>query len=440
MRMIASSSKVWCLPGFLLLLWQGQECHAQVMRVGDTLELAQILGRQYPVASGSDTTCTCFSRAMLDSILSYDPPVLWWSDVPGCKLKPFHEMYEFVVRFAGAPEHDFNFCAQAGMVDSIPFASADLYNNRTGRLEFRCGGPTTQALAEPCTRILREFIAELRLKIPEGDHCGQLGALPKGFILTRPPPFWMTVEFLLPMSVLVFLIGFAFAMVLRRSQIERKNRILQEQAHIIEKQRSIEAERTRISAELHDELGSGLTSIRYLSDRGIRDTKDASASQLYKKISGHSQKIIETMGEIVWAMNTRFDHTPYLTSYLRHFASSFADEHELTLQFVEGEGADSNGRIIQGITRRNVFFVFKEILHNIAKHSDCHGMVITVTAVDRYVLRITEIGGKGFDPGAAIHLGNGMFNISKRMEEVKGEFSYSVTSQGVDFLLSVPID
>ena len=438
--MVASCSKVWYLYGFLLLFLQGRESRAQSLGGVDTLALARLFGKQFPVDSDVDTFCTCFSRAMLDTILSYDPPVLWWSDVPGCKLKPYHEMYEFVVRFAGAPDHDFNFCAQAGMVDSMPFASVDLFNNNTGRLEFHCGGPTTEALAAPCTRILRAFIAELRIKRLEADYCGQQGSIPKGFVITRPPPFWMTMEFLLPMTVLVFLIGFAFALVLRRSQIERKNRILQEQAHIIEKQRSIEAERNRISSELHDELGSGLTSIRYLSDRGIRDCKDSGDSQLYKQILGHSQKIIETMGEIVWAMNTRFDHAPYLTSYIRHFASTFAEEHELTLQFMEGEGADSNGRVIPGIIRRNVFFVFKEILHNISKPSGCHGVVITVTAGERYSLRITEKGGKGFEPVGAMHLGNGLFNIRKRMEEVNGEFNYTITPQGVDFMLSVPIN
>lgn len=388
----------------------------------------------------SEENCPCFSKSMLDSILTFSYGTMWWSDVPGCKLAPHHELYEFVVRNAGLPDFDFNFSAQAGFVDGQPFAGSDLFNHQTGLFEFRCGGTTTRAISEPCTKILSTFITQLRQSRPKADYCGQQGAIPSGFVITRPPPFWMTWKFIVPLSLLVFGIGFAFAIVIRRAQIERKNLMLKEQAHIIERQRDLEVERNRIAAEMHDELGSGLTSIHYWSDKGLRESKSVETTRLYEQITERSQQVMDAMREIIWAMNTRFDHTPYLTAYLHHFASKFAAEHDLNFKFEELGKSPLDGAFISGEVRRNLFYVFKEILCNIVKHSGCTSIMVKIEVTHHYCIWISELNGIGFDPEICLSKGNGIYNIRQRINAIRGEVRYTTTSHGTDIAINVPLN
>lgn len=388
----------------------------------------------------SEENCPCFSKSLLDSILTFSSVAMWWSDVPGCKLTPYHEMYEFVVRRAGLPDYDFNFSAQAGFVDGQPFAGSDLFNHKTGLFEFRCGGTTTRAISESCTKILSTFIKQLRQSKPKADYCGQQGTIPSGFVITRPPPFWMRWEFIVPITILVFGIGFAFAIVIRRGQLERKNYMLKEQAHIIERQRDLEVERNRIATEMHDELGSGLTSIHYWSEKGLRESKIEETNRLYQQIKERSQQIMDSMREIIWAMNTRFDHTQYLTAYLHHFASKFAAEHDLNLKFEELGKSLPEGAFISGEIRRNLFFVFKEILCNIVKHSGCTSIIVTIEVTQHYCILISEMNGIGFDPEICLSKGNGIYNINQRIKAIQGDVKYATTSHGTDIAISVPLN
>ena len=101
-------------------------------------------------------------------------------------------------------------------------------------------------------------------------------------------PFWMTWWFI----TLCILHGVAIIYLVIRAyyqrKLERNNQLLREQALIIEKQKAIEHERNRIASEMHDDLGSGLTTIRYLSDRALRQAKDVEESNQIKRIAEHS--------------------------------------------------------------------------------------------------------------------------------------------------------
>jgi signal transduction histidine kinase len=325
-------------------------------------------------------------------------------------------------------------------VDGQPFAGADLFNNKKGLYEFRCGGTTNQAISESCTKILSAFITQLRQSKPKADYCGQQGSIPSGFVITRPPPFWMRWEFIVPITIFVFGIGFAFAIVIRRGQIERKNYKLKEQAHIIERQRDLEIERNRIANELHDELGSGLTSIQYWSEKGIHESKSVETTRLCQQINERSQQVMDAMREIIWAMNTRFDQTPYLTAYLHHFAAKFADEHDLKLKFQELGKYPPHGVFISGEVRRNLFYIFKEILCNIVKHSSCTSIILTIEVTKQYYIWISEEDGIGFDPETCLSKGNGIYNIRQRINAIHGEVKYTNTTHGTDIVISVPLN
>lgn len=83
--------------------------------------------------------------------------------------------------------------------------------------------------------------------------------------------------FIMPVLLAVLLIWFFISYQRKKLQNEtdQKDALLREQTLIIESHRSLELERTRIASEMHDDLGSGLTTIRYLSDRALKQAKDA---------------------------------------------------------------------------------------------------------------------------------------------------------------------
>ncbi|MBK8111958.1 MAG: hypothetical protein IPK46_17360 [Saprospiraceae bacterium] len=116
-------------------------------------------------------------------------------------------------------------------------------------------------------------------------------------------------SFVMPLILSAILIWFFLAYQKKKHQAENaaKDAQLREQALIIEKQNALENERNRISAEMHDDLGSGLTRIRYLSDKALVHASETEKEEI-TKISAYANDLVRNMGEIIWAMNSRFDN------------------------------------------------------------------------------------------------------------------------------------
>ncbi|HEY3384877.1 MAG TPA: histidine kinase, partial [Saprospiraceae bacterium] len=221
-------------------------------------------------------------------------------------------------------------------------------------------------------------------------------------------------------------------------KLEKKNQLLREQTLIIEKQQAIEHERTRIASEMHDDLGSGLTTIRYLSDKALTQAKDAEEAIQIKKIADHSNALVRNMSEIIWAMNARFDNADSLTSYLRRYASEYLDSYKITLTFIASDEA-LDQIPLSGERRRNIFLVFKETLHNTIKYSGANAVQVNITTGDNFIVHITEVAGKGFDPDVTIEKGNGIYNSRKRMTAIGGDMRYERTPEAMHIILSVPL-
>jgi len=223
-----------------------------------------------------------------------------------------------------------------------------------------------------------------------------------------------------------------------QNEVEKKDALLREQALIIEKQLAVEHERTRIASEMHDDLGSGLTTIRYLSDKALRQAKDAEEAGQIKRIADHSNALVRNMSEIIWAMNSRFDNTENLIGYLRRYASEFLDEHQIPLRFEAAENPETLS--IGGEKRRNIYLVFKEFLHNTVKYSKAKSVFILVRTDKDFVISISEIGGIGFDPEISSEKGNGLFNCRKRMKSIDGHLSFEKTGTAMNIIISVPLN
>ena len=243
-------------------------------------------------------------------------------------------------------------------------------------------------------------------------------------------------SFVMPILLGGILVWFIVTYQRRKYQheTERKDALLREQALRIEKQDAVEQERTRIAAEMHDDLGAGLTTIRFLSDKAVRQAANPDDASEIRRIADHSRSLVRNMSEIIWAMNARYDSTENLTGYLRRYAVEYLEEHGIDLSF--RADVASGDLPISGEKRRNLFLVYKEALHNAVKYSGAGRLAIEVAASDRYTVRITEKGGKGFDPALAAEAGNGLYNMRKRMTAIGGEIDFQRTPDGMDITIS----
>jgi len=255
--------------------------------------------------------------------------------------------------------------------------------------------------------------------------------------ITVIPPFWMRWWFIASVVLGAVLLFYFLIRSYYRRKLEKKNQLLREQSLIIDKHQAVESERTRIASEMHDDLGSGLTTIRYLSDKALKQAKDAEEAVQIKKIADHSNTLVRNMSEIIWAMNSRFDNTENLTGYLRRYASEYLEERNIAHEFIND--TLSTNSTIGGEKRRNIFLVFKEILHNSVKYSGADKIRIVIEANGVFRISISEIDGKGFDPESVLEKGNGLYNCRKRMNVIGGSISFARTEHAMDINISAPL-
>lgn len=230
---------------------------------------------------------------------------------------------------------------------------------------------------------------------------------------------------MIPLFLSALLIWFFLSYQKRKAQYEneKKDAQLREQELIIQNQKAIENERNRIAGEMHDELGSGLTIIQYLSDGVIARSSDDSIKDDINKIANYSTVLVSNMSEIIWAMNSRYDNLEGLVGYLRRYIVEYLEDHKMDFSFqIVGIEAEE---VISGEKRRNIYLVVKEVLHNSIKYSKANKINISIHYDGILTIRIEEVNGIGFDPIANKNNGNGLFNVEKRMTQINGYLAYS---------------
>jgi|GEM_PF-998691 signal transduction histidine kinase/ligand-binding sensor domain-containing protein len=225
------------------------------------------------------------------------------------------------------------------------------------------------------------------------------------------PPYWRTIPFRLAV-VLASLLAVFLSI---RAYIRFR---LRSQRAAFEREKAVEQERSRISSELHDDIGGGLTAIRLMSEMVKESSQDEKNKVYIGKISASSNELVQKMNEIVWALNLNHDNLQSLVSYTREFAVSYLDDF----------GIDAIVRIpehipgipVAGSNRRDVFLLIKETLNNIVKHAHAKHVWIEFRIGDALCMVIRD-DGRGFNPGRVRNGANGLVNMQKRVKKLKGK-------------------
>jgi signal transduction histidine kinase len=237
-----------------------------------------------------------------------------------------------------------------------------------------------------------------------------------------------------------FLMGLAYK---NRRQIieqtrEKEKLKLENERKEFEKQMAVMAahqeERDRISADMHDELGSGMTTIRLMSEIAKNKMKGNTPAEI-DKISQSANDVLNKMNAIIWSMNSGNDTLDNLVSYIRSYSLEYFEGTEIqcrvnTPSFIPP-------KVLQGDKRRNIFLCVKESLNNVLKHSRATEVTITISVNGSLLIRISD-NGIGIDMNNLRQFGNGLKNISRRMETIGGSFEIR-NNNGVTTLLHYPL-
>jgi ligand-binding sensor domain-containing protein/signal transduction histidine kinase len=175
----------------------------------------------------------------------------------------------------------------------------------------------------------------------------------------------------------------------------------------------LERVRARISADLHDDMGASLSEIAVLSEVARARLCEAhpAAARPIDEITTISRELMDSMGDMVWVINPRYDHLNDLVARVRRFAGDILGSREIALQF---HGPDAGeDPLLSAEVRRHFLLIAKEAVNNIARHSGATEARIDFELRTRCLkLRVTD-NGHGFD-GAACRQGNGLANIRRR--------------------------
>ncbi len=257
---------------------------------------------------------------------------------------------------------------------SFTVAATSFIDERSIKYSYLLEGSGNETWSEPSNNSTFNFInlspgdytLKMRSEFPEAMYPLQT----INYSFTISPPWWHTWWFFIGVSLAILGILFLGLRFYYRRKLEREK-------IISERQQAIEKERTRIATDMHDDLGAGLSRIKFLSETiGIKKQKHLPIEEDISKIREYSHEMIDKMGEIVWALNEKNDSLSDLLSYTRSYTVEYLSQSGIRCSIDSPEVFPAT--FVSGEFRRNIFLSVKEILHNIVKHAQANHVNITI--------------------------------------------------------------
>ena len=241
-------------------------------------------------------------------------------------------------------------------------------------------------------------------------------------------PFWYQTWWF---RLLVLLISLTLVFfIVRLIYISR----LRKQRAVLEKQLAVQFERQRISSEMHDDIGAGLSGIKLLTEMTKGKVKDDATGAEIEKIYQSVGDISAKMKEVIWSLNTDNDQLSSLISYIQRQARLWLENYPCQLTItIPDEIPDLE---LSGESRRNIFLAIKEAVHNIIKHSGADKVSIVITCQENLKIFVSD-NGKGIHGEENNDFGNGLKNMRQRMQNLNGKFHLQ-NDNGLTLIFEIP--
>ena len=199
------------------------------------------------------------------------------------------------------------------------------------------------------------------------------------------------------------------------------------------------AMRTKISQDLHDEVGATLSSIHVYSSVAAKtmEVDSGKAKDALQQINENTRQVMENMSDIVWAINANNMGGTTLAGKLKNYGYELLTP--LNIQCIYRIDKEAEKKLVNIEARKNILLIAKEAMNNIAKYSNAtEAMVRLEFAGKNLQLEITD-NGKGLAPNNN-RVGNGLNNMKNRTESLGGLFRFSsAENKGTAVRCSIPL-
>jgi signal transduction histidine kinase/ligand-binding sensor domain-containing protein len=258
-----------------------------------------------------------------------------------------------------------------------------------------------------------------RVAARRGDGPWLEAAEALGFTVPTPFYFQAWALWLFGMLVVAFVVGIVRLVSHRRLRVALAR---------LKQQQVLEHERMRIARDMHDEMGSKLTKISFLSERASAEAQSASPlAGKIESIAQTSRELLQTMDEIVWVVNPHNDTLDNLVAYLTHYAVEYFQN--TTIECEMRLPPEVPVCPLSSEARHNLFLTFEEALNNVLKHSTATCVKVEMSASEtEFEARVADNGhgfavpaANGSSPANSERGGNGLKNMRQRLADIGGQ-------------------
>jgi ligand-binding sensor domain-containing protein len=250
---------------------------------------------------------------------------------------------------------------------------------------------------------------------------GQSSEPPAEVDFAITPPFWWRWWFLTIAAMAVAGMVYAF----HRYRVSR----------LVE----LERVRTRIATDLHDDVGASLSRVAILTEVVKREvgSHNGDAGRMLTEIAETSRGLVDEMSDIVWSIDPRHGDLQSVVFRVREYGSAVLESQKIVWDF-EAPARCENIKL-SAEQRRHIFLIFKEALHNIARHACCSAVSAEIRIEDHHLTAEIRDDGHGF-PAGECAAGHGLQNMRARAAEMGGWCSIvSEPGRGTSVSLKIPL-
>ncbi|MDI6767494.1 MAG: two-component regulator propeller domain-containing protein [Bacteroidota bacterium] len=207
----------------------------------------------------------------------------------------------------------------------------------------------------------------------------------------------------------------AFTVSVRKIALSKQRRRMQ----ALQQEYALERERSRISRDMHDEVGASLTKLMVMSEFLRERRNDQSMVKQYAaQISKESREVIQKLDEIIWFINPKHNTLESLLAHLRRYLGEYFAAADIRIRF--DFPLDVPPTPISATLRQNVYLVLKEAANNVIKYASASEVYAAAHLQEDSITIIFSDNGNGFSVEDAYKLGRGITNMRKRIEDVGG--------------------
>lgn len=196
-------------------------------------------------------------------------------------------------------------------------------------------------------------------------------------------------------------------------------------------------ERDRIAQDMHDELGSGISRITWVTSTAAKGAISQEDKARFVHIEDIASQLATGMKSLIWLLYSGNCALDVLTGRLREMASQHADDFGYALDF---HATTQNTNItLQQNAARDIFLMIKECVNNTSKHASAKRLTIqSQITTDDLVWTITD-DGTGFESEQGAK-GNGLTNLVKRTQTWNGTVQVnSRKEEGASIIITFPL-